>query len=300
MLSCQALTAQQYAYTRTEQDMMTWAGGSYCHTCEASRRLMLAASVAAAGLLGSNRMGKEKAGMLSKRSGRAAAGSDSDHAAYRIEGGEALLLERAKHLEPAALEEVYDRYAPRIFRYIYRRLGSRGGPLQKMTAEDLTGEVFLRMLEAIRQDKTWQTSFSGWLYRIAHNLVVDHFRDRSRTPRVSLDDAPPLRASGNDPAQIIETRVTQEQLLQALRGLTDDQAQVMVLRFVDGHSIAEVARIMDKTSGAVKGLQYRAAVALRHSLGSSLSMELGIEAGTETDRDAYGRWRQRAMSPSKA
>jgi RNA polymerase sigma-70 factor (ECF subfamily) len=160
--------------------------------------------------------------------------------------------------------------------------------------------VFLRMLEAIRQDKTWQTSFSGWLYRIAHNLVVDHFRDRSRTPRVSLDDAPPLRDSGNDPAQIVETRLTQEQLLQALRRLTDDQAQVMVLRFVDGHSIAEVARIMDKSAGAVKGLQYRAAVALRHSLSGSLSLELAIEARTGTDKDAYRRWRRQGILPIEA
>ncbi|HOU23395.1 MAG TPA: sigma-70 family RNA polymerase sigma factor [Anaerolineae bacterium] len=83
---------------------------------------------------------------------------------------EAALLSRAREYDQAAIAEIYDRYSLRIYNYIYHRLGNAH------LAEDLTATVFLRMLEAIRSSRAWQSSFSGWLYRIAHNLVVDYFR----------------------------------------------------------------------------------------------------------------------------
>ena len=83
-----------------------------------------------------------------------------------------------------ALGELYDRYELKIYNYIYRRTSNQ------TLAEDLTAQVFLKMLEAIHNDKTWHSSFSGWLYRIAHNLVIDHYRTRDRQKQISIDDAP--------------------------------------------------------------------------------------------------------------
>jgi len=177
-----------------------------------------------------------------------------------IEADEAQWLERAKELDPAALEAIYDRYSPKIYSYIYRRLGHAA------LAEDLTAQVFLRMLEAIRDDRAWRTSFSGWLYRIAHNLVVDHYRRRSRSTRVSLEDAPPLLSHDGDPAEITDQKLAHEQVLRAMRKLTEDQAQAVTLRFLEGLSISEVSSVMNRSEGAVKALQYRAVVALRHLL----------------------------------
>ena len=95
---------------------------------------------------------------------------------------ETKLLERAKTYDEAALAELYDRYAPRIYAYIYRRVSDAA------LAEDLTGELFVRMLRAIRNERVWRTSFVAWLYRIAHNLVVDHYRQRPPAPLLAIDE----------------------------------------------------------------------------------------------------------------
>lgn len=173
---------------------------------------------------------------------------------------EAALLERAKAYEPDALGVLYDQYSGRIYSYIYHRVGNPG------LAEDLTGQVFVRMLEAIQNQRAWQSSFSGWLYRIAHNLVVDHFRRNKRTTQVSLDDAPDISSPKGDPVETAEEVLTQEQLQGAIGQLTPEQAQVIVLRFLEGLSIVEAALVMEKTEGAIKALQYRAVIALREIL----------------------------------
>ena len=173
-------------------------------------------------------------------------------------GDDASLLGRVQDYDSAALAEIYDRYAGRIYNYIYYHLGDEA------LAEDLTGTVFTKMLEAIRSSKSWNASFSGWLYRIAHNLVVDHVRhaQQSRAP-VSV---PAVTSADQDPAQLVEHRIEEERLRHALQQLTADQAQVIVLKFAEGLSNAEVARIMGKTEGAIKSLQFRAVAALRRIL----------------------------------
>ena len=168
-----------------------------------------------------------------------------------------LLLERASHADPQALTELYDQYVDRIYAYIYHRVG------QAEIAEDLTGQVFMRMLEAIGAGRPWRTSFSGWLYRIAHNLVIDHYRRRQRHAFVELDDAVPVQAVDGDPLRMAQLRLDSQRLREALRTLTDEQSQVIVLRFLEELSIAEVAQMMGKTEGAIKALQYRAVLALR-------------------------------------
>lgn len=168
---------------------------------------------------------------------------------------ESALLERAREYDPTAIAEVYDRYSLRIYNYIYHRLGNAN------VAEDLTATVFVRMLEAIRSSKAWRTSFSGWLYRIAHNLVVDHFRGGQSDKNVPLEDWP--LASSEHPADVAERSLTQQRLRAAISQLTDAQSLVITLKFIEGMSNAEVAGVMGKTEGAVKSLQFRGLAALR-------------------------------------
>jgi RNA polymerase sigma-70 factor, ECF subfamily len=167
------------------------------------------------------------------------------------------LLEKASRAETAALGEIYDQYAEKIYAYIYHRVG------QAELAEDLTGQVFMRMLEAIRAGQGWKTSFSGWLYRIAHNLVIDHYRRRGRATFVDIDEVPPISTTDGEPAGSVQASMDRENLRAALRQLTEEQAQVITLRFLEDLSIAEVSAIMDKNEGAIKALQYRAVLALR-------------------------------------
>jgi RNA polymerase sigma-70 factor (ECF subfamily) len=167
------------------------------------------------------------------------------------------LLERASNADPEALGALYDRYVGRIYNYIYHRVG------QADLAEDLTAQVFARMLESIREGRAWRTSFSGWIYRIAHNLVIDHYRRRGRASFVELEEAAPIMADEADPLRKVEARLESEHLRTALGKLTEEQAEVISLRFLDEFSIAEVAAMMNKTEGAIKALQYRAVLALR-------------------------------------
>ncbi len=176
------------------------------------------------------------------------------------EMSEEQLLELASSFDEGALGELYDRYESKIYSYIYRRTGAPA------LAEDLTAQVFLKMLEAINSDKGWRSSFSGWLYRIAHNLVIDYYRKRDRRQHVSIDDAPVLTASSYDPVEAAESTLDAERLRAAIRRLTDEQAAVVSLRFLEGYSISEVAEMMDKTEGAIKALQYRAVATLRDLL----------------------------------
>ena len=168
-----------------------------------------------------------------------------------------VVLERAINADPVALGMLYDQYVDRIYSYIYHRVG------QAEVAEDLTGQVFMRVLEAVRTGKPWRSSFSGWLYRIAHNQVIDYYRRNKRVTFVDVDEATPIASTDGDPVRLTETRLASEYLREALTEITEEQAQVITLRFLDDLSIAEVASIMDKTEGAIKALQYRAVLALR-------------------------------------
>lgn len=170
---------------------------------------------------------------------------------------ETRLYERAKAFDPVALEAIYDRYSGKIYNYIFHRVGDPD------MAEDLTALTFTKMLEAIRSGRAWRTSFSGWLYRIAHNLVIDHYRRRGRVQQVSLDVGLPLHAEGEEPFQAAYRALQHEALRAAINKLTEDQAAVIIMRFLEGYSIAEVAKALGKTEGAVKALQFRAVERLR-------------------------------------
>ncbi|MBX7232984.1 MAG: sigma-70 family RNA polymerase sigma factor [Caldilineales bacterium] len=177
----------------------------------------------------------------------------------QIPPDEVTVVERAALSDPEAIASLYDRYAPRIYSYIYHRLSD------PITAEDLTGQTFLRMIEALRSDRGWRTSFSGWLFRIAHNLVIDHYRRRSQADFSDLDDFPniPAHDAEADPYKAAAAILDSDALVRAINELTEEQAQVITLRFLEGYSITEVAVLMDKTEGAIKALQYRAVASLR-------------------------------------
>jgi len=163
-------------------------------------------------------------------------------------------------LDPDAIAKLYDLYAPKIQSFIYHRTSD------PLVTEDLTGQVFLRMLEAMRGGKGWRTSFSGWLYRIAHNLVVDYYRKRSQAIFTNIEDAPNIPANNSNPYKTTAARLESDALLHAINQLTDEQAQVITLRFLEGYNISEVAEIMNKSEGAVKALQFRGMATLRRIL----------------------------------
>jgi len=184
----------------------------------------------------------------------------SNESTVITEYSEDQLLEAAIRYDEAALGELYDRYEAKIYSYIYRRTGDPA------LAEDLGAQVFLKMLEAIRNRKAWHSSFSGWLYRIAHNLVIDYYRQRGHQVQISLDDAPMLTDIDQNPVLATEMKLDAERLRAAISRLTDEQAEVISLRFLEGYNISEVAEMMNKTEGSIKALQYRAVATLRQFL----------------------------------
>lgn len=171
---------------------------------------------------------------------------------------EKALLERAKASDPDALGEIYDRHAEGIYNYIYRRTGERE------LAEDLTSDVFVRMLRAIKENQAWHTSLSGWLYQIAHNRVIDHFRRQPEEEVLTLEER--LVAAAEDPPETVQKDLARQRLRAAISHLTELQQQVIVLKFVEGLRNAEVAQILGKTEGAVKSLQYRGLRSLKRHM----------------------------------
>lgn len=168
------------------------------------------------------------------------------------------LLAQVRRGNRAALATVYDMYAPAIYRYLVRRTSNQ------RVAEDLTGVVFLKMLDAIHRQQAWTDTFVGWLYRIAHNAVVDHFRKTGRRNEDELDETVESLFDAPDWAAERATRLVK--IHEALNSLTADQAQVILLRFGEELSHQEVADIMGKSEGAIKLLQHRALHALRKLL----------------------------------
>ena len=167
-------------------------------------------------------------------------------------------LERARAHDEDALGQLYDEYAPLVYAYLYRRVQDA------QLAEDLTGEVFVRMLQAIQAKRSWRTSFRGWLYRIAHNLVVDHYRKQPPTPAIDLDEQ--LVADRDDPESAVAERLSHRRLRSAISQLTPDQQQVLALRFGEQMTAREAGAVMGKSVSAIEALQHRGLAALRRIL----------------------------------
>jgi len=168
------------------------------------------------------------------------------------------LVQRAKQRDQKAFAQLYEEHFDRIYRYVVLRIGD------KMEAEDMTQQVFLNALQSISSFKWKGVPFAAWLFRIAHNQVVDYLRKKKKRAAAPLDES--LVSSDNNPQLIVEHSLDIEQLLLATRQLTEAQREVISLRFAGGLSVAQVAKVMDKSQGAVKALQHSAIVALRKVL----------------------------------
>ena len=168
------------------------------------------------------------------------------------------LIRRAQEGEPVVVGALYERYQRSIFRYLYYRVGDQ------QTAEDLTSEVFLRMVEKLSNYNDQNLSFQAWLFQIARNLSIDHYRKMGVQQNVQLvDDFP---EQGNEPLELIAQELTIEKLRHALVKLPENQRDVIVMRFIAGLPIGEVAETLHKTEDSIKGLQRRALLALRDIL----------------------------------
>lgn len=172
--------------------------------------------------------------------------------------GDRSRLEQARALEEDALAAIYDEYHPLIYRYIYRRVG------EVETARDLAAGIFQRFLQALDEGGGPERHLRAWLYRSAHNAVVDHYRRQQHRQHLPLHEN--LVDGGDNPARQVEQGLSADEVRVALRTLTPDQQQVVVLKFVEGLSNRDVATILGKTEGAVKSLQHRALAALARRL----------------------------------
>ena len=176
---------------------------------------------------------------------------------YQVQNEEAL-IRLAKQRDEKAFAELYEAHFDRVYRYVAIRIGDQ------VEAEDMTQQVFLNALQSISSFNWKGIPFSAWLFRIAHNQVVDHLRKRSKQAGAPLDES--LVRDDSDPQQMVEYNLNIEQVQLATVQLTEAQREVISLRFAGGLSIAEVAKIMGKSQGAVKTLQHSAIVALRKIL----------------------------------
>lgn len=168
------------------------------------------------------------------------------------------LLNRARALEQDALAEIHDAYYDAIYRYISFRVNNR------QMAEDLTSEVFTRFLSALRDRSAPQNTIRGWLYGAASLVLKEYYRRKKRDDFSELDER--LPGGAVDPEENVEMVLQNRQLQEAVTQLTEDQQQVLALRFGYEMPIKEVAELIDKSEGSVKMLQARAIAALARIL----------------------------------
>lgn len=160
------------------------------------------------------------------------------------------------------LAGLYDEYYDKIAHYVYVRIGD------KNEAEDIASEVFLKALKSIKSYEEQGVPMQAWLFKIAHNMVVDHLRKVSKYKTVSIDTVE--IQDDSDPANTAEINIMMESVKRAMENLTVDQREVLQLRFFGGLSSKEVAGVMKKTDGAVREMQRSALERLKQLLGSNM------------------------------
>ncbi len=168
-------------------------------------------------------------------------------------------VERAQAGDRTALEELYLIHFDRIYSYLHMTVGNRPD------AEDLTTQTFLRMLESIGKYRFQSAPFSAWLFRIAHNLSMDHFRANRRwQPEEEVPE--PIGSEERSAEDEAFQAIGRRSMLELIEGLSQEQQQVLTLKFVFNFSNAEAATILDKTEGAIKSLQHRALASLQKQI----------------------------------
>ena len=174
---------------------------------------------------------------------------------------DAELVDLARGGDREAFGELYERYIEKIYNYAYYRTGNHHD------AEDLSERVFTRAMHHIENYTERGAPFQAWLYRIAHNLVANWHRDRARRKIISLDEFIAISLKADSPDAEAEENEEKTRLLAAVRRLPPERQQLLILKFVEHLSNAEIGAIMNRTEGAVKSLYHRTLLALRDELG---------------------------------
>ncbi len=177
------------------------------------------------------------------------------------------LVARAIHGDAEAFAGLYDEFAPRVYRYVAFRVRERAD------AEDLVQRVFLKVIEALPRYEQRGTPFSAWLFRLAHNALVDFAR--TGRDHATLEAAAEHRADAPDPSEVAARSADAAALERAIRTLTPDQQAVLACRFYAGLSVAETARVLGRREIAVRSLQFRALATLRRRLGVAADLPDG-------------------------
>jgi RNA polymerase sigma-70 factor (ECF subfamily) len=159
-----------------------------------------------------------------------------------------------------AFGELYERYVDKIYRYIYYRVGN------SEDAEDLTSRVFFRAMAHVEHYEDRGLPFQAWLYRIAHNLVANHHRDKERRKVIPLDEYIANQLFSSDPEHKTVEKQESERLKAVVHQLPEERQQLLLLKFVHHLSNAEIGEIMGKTEGAIKSLYHRTLLVLRDQL----------------------------------
>lgn len=173
------------------------------------------------------------------------------------------LLARAQSLDKSAIAQIHDAYYTALYRYFTFRVDD------PQTAEDLTGELFIRFVQALHRRRGPRENIAGWLYGTAANLLKEHYRKQRKQRHVQLDDTIPGKGPG--PEQDVDSNLAAEQLRQAIDELSPEQQEVLALRFAHGMPHRQVANTLGKSEGAVRMLQVRAIAALSELLSEAES-----------------------------
>jgi RNA polymerase sigma-70 factor (ECF subfamily) len=183
------------------------------------------------------------------------------------------LVDMAKAGDKDAFGELYERYVEKIYNYIYYRTGNHHD------AEDISARVFFRAMAHIETYTERGVPFQAWLYRIAHNLVANWHRDRGRRKVIPLDEYIASSLKSEAPDKEAEDNEEREVLLAAIRRLPEERQQLLLLKFVEHLSNAEIGDIMGRTEGAIKSLYHRTLTALRDELQSGGPVQSDSERG---------------------
>ncbi len=189
------------------------------------------------------------------------------------------LLAKATAGDKQAFGMLYDKYATRIYNYIYYRTGSA------QDAEDLTSRVFFRAMRHITNYRDRGVPFTAWLYRIAHNLVANWHRDSSRRQEVELEDGYRANKGDEHPEQALMESEDQNALLSIIRKLPEERQQLLILKFVEHMSNAEIGQIMDRTEGAIKSLYHRTLLSLREAITKDKSGHFSLDMFQDLPED---------------
>ncbi|MDP9180740.1 MAG: sigma-70 family RNA polymerase sigma factor [Chloroflexota bacterium] len=168
------------------------------------------------------------------------------------------IVRRAQSFDNDAIRQLYEKYFPKIYNYAFMQMGD------VQAAEDLASDVMLKMIESIQKYTFRGLPFGAWVFRIARNRLIDLHRRRKRRGEVDLSET--LSTALANPQVLAERALERGQLQIALKHLTDEQRQVIVLKFIEGFDNRSVGKIMGRSEGAIKSLQHRALGALRRLL----------------------------------